>query len=92
MANDIKQIKLPNGTVLDLKDAYARDQMEVKSNKTTTLDASSTDSQYPSAKAVYDLVQSAGAAAVQYVFTDTDSNGHIVITEQVVGNLDNNSY
>lgn len=88
MADKIKQIKLPNNTVYDIKDAEA----EEKVNKTTVLNASSTDTQYPSAKAVYDLVQSAGAAAIQYVYTDTDSDGNIVITEQVVGNLDNNSY
>lgn len=89
---DIKQIKLPDGSVLNLKDATARDQMENKSNKTTVLNSSSTDSEYPSAKAVYDLVQSAGAAAVQYIFLDTDSNGNIVITEQIVGSLDSTNF
>lgn len=89
---DIKQIKLPDGSILNLKDATARDQMENKSNKTTVLNSSSTDSEYPSAKAVYDLVQSAGAAAVQYIFLDTDSNGNIVITEQIVGSLDSTSF
>lgn len=89
---EIKQIKLPNGTVLDLKDATAREQMEVKSNKTTTLNSSSTDSQYPSAKAVYDMIQSAGAAAVQYTFTDENSDGNVVISEHTVGSLDSTSF
>ena len=50
-----------NSTRLELKQdsrwAISYYQMEVVSNKTKTLSESSTDTQYPSAKAVYDFVQ-----------------------------------
>lgn len=89
---NISKIQLPSGDEFLIKDSTARDEMEVKSNKTTVLNSSSTDSQYPSAKAVYDMIQSAGAAAVQYTFEDTDNNGNIVISEHIVGNLDSTSF
>lgn len=53
---DIKKIKLPNGTEFDIKDETARSQMEISANKVTSIDSASTDSQYPSAKAVYDAI------------------------------------
>lgn len=69
---DIKQIKLPDGSVLNLKDSAARDSMEVKSNKVTALNSASTDSEYPSAKAVYDLVSSISVPVVDV--RDIDGN------------------
>lgn len=88
---DIKKIKLPNGSEYEIKDETAREQMEVKSNKITALDSASTDSQYPSAKAVYDMIQTA-SAKIQYTFTDTDSNGNIVISAVLVGGLDSTGF
>ena len=38
---------------------------EDKSNKVTSIDGSSTDVQYPSAKCVYDAIQASGAVAVE---------------------------
>ena len=69
---DIKQIKLPDGSVLNLKDSAARDSMEVKSNKVTALNSASTDSEYPSAKAVYDLVSSISVPVIDV--RDIDGN------------------
>ena len=89
---DIKQIKLPSGSTFNIKDETARNQMEVKANKVTSISADSTDTQYPSAKAVYDALQSSGAQSVSYLFSDANADGNIVITEQVVGSLDGNSY
>jgi len=53
---NISKIQLPSGDEYLIKDSTARDEMEVKANKTTVLNSSSTDSQYPSAKAVYDMI------------------------------------
>ena len=89
---DIKQIKLPSGSAYNIKDETARDQMEVKSNKVTSISSSSTDTQYPSAKAVYDAIQGSGAQSVSYLFSDANADGNIVITEHVVGSLDDNSF
>lgn len=40
--------------------------MEITTNKTTTISSSSTDNQYPSAKAVYDYIQSLNGNGVNY--------------------------
>ena len=47
--------RIPDGATRKLADK------EVTTNKVTSLSASSTDTQYPSAKAVYDAVQAAGS-------------------------------
>jgi len=39
---------------------------EIKSNKVTSISSSSTNTQYPSAKAVYDYIQSLDASEVSY--------------------------
>ena len=44
---------------------------ENASNKVTTISASSTDAQYPSAKCVYDAIQ-AGGGGIQYAMVITD--------------------
>lgn len=87
---DIKKIKLPNGTEFDIKDETARSQMEVSANKVTSINSASTDSQYPSAKAVYLAVQASGQL-VAYTFTDTDS-GNIIIGQTTVAQLDDQSF
>lgn len=87
---DIKKIKLPNGSEFDIKDETARNAMEVSANKVTAIDSSSTDSQYPSAKAVYLAIQANGQL-VAYTFTDTDS-GNIVIGETTVDQLGDQSF
>lgn len=49
--------KLSNGTdTFSFADTFARESKEDKGNKVTSLSVSSTDTQYPSAKCVYDLV------------------------------------
>lgn len=53
---DIKTVKLGN--------------MQFKSNLVTSISASSTDSQYPSAKCVYDALQNAGGPTITYGTTD----------------------
>ena len=55
---DISKITY-GSTTWDLKDATARSGLsgkEATSNKVTSLSSSSTDTQYPSAKCVYDLI------------------------------------
>jgi hypothetical protein len=52
---DISQIKIGD-TTYDIKDTTARQSMQTTANKVTSLSSSSTDTQYPSAKCVYDLV------------------------------------
>ena len=51
---DISKITPPGGTPYNLKDSTA----ERTANKTTTITSESTDTQYPSAKAVYTLFSS----------------------------------
>ena len=81
--SDISKIKLPSGQEFTIKDATARDSMEVKSNKVTALDSASTDSQYPSAKAAYDMVQAAIASIAipsRYNAT-TNPNGYLTLSD-----------
>ena len=55
---DISKITYGN-TTWDLKDSTARSGLsgkESSSNKVTSLSSSSTDTQYPSAKCVYDII------------------------------------
>lgn len=55
---DISKITFGNNT-WNIKDATARSDLSGKestSNKTTTLSSTSTDTQYPSAKCVYDII------------------------------------
>ena len=55
---DISKITFDNNT-WNIKDATARSDLlgkESTSNKTTTLSSTSTDTQYPSAKCVYDII------------------------------------
>lgn len=88
---DIKQIQLPDSSIYDIVDAKA----ERTANKVTSLSSSSTDTQYPSAKAVYDAIQAGGgggSSPVTYAFTDPNGDGNIVITQQVLGSLDSNSF
>ena len=55
---DLSQLAV-NGTTYDLKDSTARTGLNSKentTNKVTSLSSSSTDTQYPSAKCVYDII------------------------------------
>lgn len=52
---DISQIKIGD-TTYDIKDTTARQSMQTTSNLVTSVSSSSTDSQYPSAKLLYDTV------------------------------------
>ena len=63
-----------DATLYNITDDY--EEPEIVANKTTIIDANSTDTQYPSAKAVYDLVQNSPGAALDDVVpkqTATDS-------------------
>lgn len=91
VSGNISQVTLPNGDTYLFKDQTARDTMELEANKVTALSSASTDIEYPSAKAVYDAIVAA-SAAIEYVCTDSSSNGNVVITAMVVGSLDSSSY
>ena len=52
---DISQIKIGD-TTYDIKDTTARQSMQTTGNLVTSVSSSSTDSQYPSAKLLYDTV------------------------------------
>ena len=88
---DIQKIKLPNGSEYNIKDATARSEMEVTSHKVTAIDSAATDTQYPSAKAVYDAIQAAGQL-VAYTFTDSANDGNVVITQVVINSLDDTNF
>ena len=63
-----------DATLYNITDDY--EEPEIVANKTTVIDANSTDIQYPSAKAVYDIVQNGPGAALDDVVpkqTATDS-------------------
>ena len=63
-----------DATLYNITDDY--EEPEIVANKTTIIDANSTDTQYPSAKAVYDIVQNGPGAALDDVVpkqTATDS-------------------
>ena len=63
-----------DATLYNITDDY--EEPEIVANKTTIIDANSTDTQYPSAKAVYDIVQNSPGAALDDVVpkqTATDS-------------------
>ena len=63
-----------DATLYNITDDY--EEPEIVANKTTIIDANSTDTQYPSAKAVYDIVQNGPGAALDNVVpkqTATDS-------------------
>ena len=88
---DIKQIQLPDSSIYDIVDAKA----ERTANKVASLSSSSTDTQYPSAKAVYDAIQAGGgggSSPVSYTFTDPNADGNIIITQHVVDSLDDDSF
>ena len=59
----VSQIQLPNNIVVSIKDVRISSSditswngKEDASNKVTSLSSSSTDTQYPSAKCVYDII------------------------------------
>ena len=54
-----------DATLYNITDDY--EEPEIVANKTTIIDANSTDTQYPSAKAVYDIVQNGPGAALDNV-------------------------
>lgn len=63
-----------DATLYNITDDY--EEPEIIANKTTIIDANSTDTQYPSAKAVYDIVQNSPGAALDNIVpkqTATDS-------------------
>lgn len=63
-----------DATLYNITDDY--EEPEIVANKTTIIDANSTDTQYPSAKAVYDIVQNSPGAALDNIVpkqTATDS-------------------
>lgn len=63
-----------DATLYNITDDY--EEPEIVANKTTIIDANSTDTQYPSAKAVYDIVQNSPGAALDDIVpkqTATDS-------------------
>lgn len=62
---DISKLTDLNGDSYDIKDATARSSLtgkEDKSNKVTTISSSSTDTQYPTAKCMYDIIGDVEAA------------------------------
>ena len=64
---------------------WLKNWFESKSNKVTSLSASSTDTQYPSAKAVYDEIQNnagSGGCVEDYYF---DTNTKEIIIDYVCG-------
>ena len=65
-------------TLYNITDDY--EEPEVISNKVTTIDANSTDTQYPSAKAVYDIIQNSfdGDAALDNVVPKQTATDDIV--------------
>ena len=58
-------------------------QLELKTNKTTSLSSTSTDTQYPSAKAVYDALQNVGGGES---YDDTEIRNSL--TKRNVGSID----
>lgn len=61
---------------------WLKNWFESKSNKVTSLSASSTDTQYPSAKAVYDTIQNSGGCVEDYYF---DSTTKEIVIDYVCG-------
>ena len=62
---DISKVTDLNGDSYDIKDATARSNLtgkEDKSNKVTTISSASTDTQYPTAKCMYDIIGDVEAA------------------------------
>lgn len=69
------------GKITDPKDLVTKEYADTKesaSNKVTTLSSASTDTQYPSAKAVYDLVNS-----IAPVYTLNAAGGYTVTIGRV---------
>lgn len=74
----IKKVTLPDNSTQDINDARIASTditqwngKEDKSNKVTSLSSSSTDTEYPSAKAVYDALQNAGGGGESVVNVTT---------------------
>lgn len=74
----IKKVQLPDNSTQDINDARIASTditqwngKEDKSNKVTSLSSSSTDTEYPSAKAVYDALQNAGGGGESVVNVTT---------------------
>lgn len=63
--SDISKISV-GGVEYNVKDSYARANKENVSNKVTSISSSSTNAQYPSAKAVYDFIQSLDGSNIQF--------------------------
>lgn len=57
---------------------WLKNWFESKSNKVTSLSASSTDTQYPSAKAVYDEIQNNAGGCVEDYYFDTTTKEIII--------------
>ena len=57
---------------------WLKNWFESKSNKVTSLSASSTDTQYPSAKAVYDEIQNNSGGCVEDYYFDTTTKEIII--------------
>ena len=74
----IKKVQLPDNSTQDINDARIASTditqwngKEDPTNKVTSLSASSTDTQYPSAKAVFDALQNAGGGGESVVNVTT---------------------
>lgn len=80
MANKtLKTIRFPG-----LTDTYTIPSEDTQ-NKVTSISSSSTDTQYPSAKAVYTLFENAKAKAQTVVIAVEDWNGGTTCTKSVTG-------